>query len=58
MFCTNVFLGLAEEKKHENLVHGIEDFQKGQLKTTQTQEKNPLPNPESKLPTCPNMVLW
>jgi hypothetical protein len=53
---------------HQNLLEGVEHFDKATMKPTQTQEKNPLPDPEGRwhgggLETCwllgvLEMVSW
>lgn len=35
---------VATEKSQQNLIHGIEGFDASNLKHTETQEKNPLPD--------------
>jgi len=34
------------ERVHHNLLKGVEGFDKDSMKHTETQEKNPLPDPE------------
>lgn len=34
---------VAAEKQHQNLLEGVEHFDKTQMKHTTTEEKNPLP---------------
>lgn len=36
---------IAQEKTEQELMSGIEGFDAGKLKPTETQEKNPLPDP-------------
>lgn len=48
---------VKQEKVHQNLLEGVEHFDKATMKPTQTQEKNPLPDPEGRwhgggLETC------
>jgi hypothetical protein len=59
---------VRQEKVHQNLLEGVEHFDKATMKPTQTQEKNPLPDPEGRwhgggLETCwllgvLEMVSW
>jgi hypothetical protein len=59
---------VRQEKVHQNLLEGVEHFDKATMKPTQTQEKNPLPDPEGRwhgggLETCKllgvfNMASW
>ena len=39
---------MKTELAHEASVKGVEKFDKAVLKQTETQEKNPLPDPEGK----------
>lgn len=39
---------VRQEKVHQNLLEGVEHFDKATMKPTQTQEKNPLPDPEGR----------
>lgn len=42
--CTICFASVvAAEKQHQNLLDGVEHFDKSQMKHTTTEEKNPLP---------------
>lgn len=38
-----LFKVVAAEKIHQNLLDGVEQFDKGTMKHTETTEKNPLP---------------
>ena len=40
--------GLKAEKQHEGIVKGIEGFDKNHLQHTQMEEKNPLPDKDSR----------
>lgn len=44
-----LILDVAAEKTQQTLIAGIEKFDTAQLKHTETQEKNPLPDKEGKL---------
>jgi hypothetical protein len=44
--CTSV---VQQERVHQTLLEGVEQFDKASMKHTETQEKNPLPDPEGKL---------
>ena len=44
-----IFVDVAAEKQHKGLVQGIEGFHKEELHPTQTMEKNPLPDKQSKM---------
>lgn len=37
-----------QEKVHQNLLDGVEHFDKATMKHAETQEKNPLPDPEGR----------
>lgn len=43
-----LFSDVAQEKTHKNLLEGVEAFDTGKLKHTETQEKNPLPDKDGK----------
>lgn len=45
MFVTIVVL---QEKVHQNLLNGVEHFDKATMKHAETQEKNILPDPQGK----------
>lgn len=42
LFCVAV---VQQEKAHQNLLNGVEHFDKSSMKHAETQEKNPLPDP-------------
>ena len=42
LFCVPV---VQQEKAHQNLLNGVEHFDKSSMKHAETQEKNPLPDP-------------
>lgn len=44
--CVILILDVQNEKNAQNLFSGIEKFDTGSLKHTETQEKNPLPDQE------------
>lgn len=50
---TNAFLvaAIAQEKTEEELKSGIEQFDKDQLRHQRTEEKNPLPDKDGRLPS-------
>lgn len=40
------YIVVLQEKVHQNLLNGVEHFDKATMKHAETQEKNPLPDPE------------
>ena len=44
-----VFTDIQTEKSHQNLVQGIEGFEKSTMKRTETSEKITLPNQQGRL---------
>lgn len=50
---TDAFLvaAIAQEKTEEELKSGIEQFDKDQLRPQKTEEKNPLPDKDGRLPS-------
>lgn len=44
-------VAVMQEKVHQNLISGVEGFNKAAMKHTLTQEKNILPDPEGKINT-------
>lgn len=50
---TNAFFvaAIAQEKTEEELKSGIEQFDKDQLRPQKTEEKNPLPDKDGRLPS-------
>lgn len=43
-FCKQT-IAVQQEKAHQNLLNGVEHFDKSTMKHTTTEEKNPLPDP-------------
>lgn len=39
-------IAVMQEKVHQNLINGVEQFDKTSMKHTLTQEKNQLPDPQ------------
>lgn len=51
-------LAVKAEKDHQQFVQGIENFDKLGLQRTQLNEKNILPNEQSKLAWWPVWLSW